>query len=121
MSALAGYVLQYEDLNNNTRWGRKGMKMSKQETTKVKAVPTAKTRRVYDKSRGEHYKDMVIMAFVAGVIAFVGGIVFANKQNAVVQQARAAAPTWSCAAEDEVVVMGGTCKHIDTLAPAALK
>ena len=50
-------------------------------------VPTAKVRRVYEKSRGEHYKDIVIAILVTAVIAFIGGMAFANRQNAEVEQA----------------------------------
>ena len=54
-------------------------------------VPTAKVRKVYEKSRGEHYKDIVIAILVTAVIAFIGGMAFANRQNAEVEQAVKAA------------------------------
>lgn len=69
-----------------------------------KSITTAepKTAKKYAKTRGEHYKDMVIVALVAGLIAFVGGMHFSNQQhnqvasavkNAVAPSASAQAPT----------------------------
>lgn len=82
MSSLDSYQLHYEDINPTTRKGGKDIiKMSKAKQT-VEAP--AKT---YNKTRGEHLKDMLIVALVIGIIAFVGGMQFAEKQNAKVSDA----------------------------------
>lgn len=64
----------------NTRKGGKDItKMSKPKNdTPVK---------VYQKTRGEHVKDVMIAILVAGIIAFIAGMHFANKQNAKVSEA----------------------------------
>lgn len=75
----------------------KGQKMSNKST--VTAEPKAAKK--YAKTRGEHYKDIVIAVLVAGIIAFVGGMHFSNQQNsritsavkAVVPSASAQAPS----------------------------
>jgi hypothetical protein len=54
------------------------------KTTKEVA---AKPRKGYSKTRAEHYKDIVIAVLVAGIVAFVGGVMFANGNNAKVQAA----------------------------------
>lgn len=56
--------------------------MSKNSTTEA-----PKASKKYSKSRGEHAKDIMIAVLVTAVIAFIGGLVFANKQNARVEQA----------------------------------
>lgn len=65
-----------------TRKGGKGVKMSK--TTKTEAPKASKK---YAKTRGEHYKDIVIAILVTGIIAFVSGVVFANGNNAKIDAA----------------------------------
>lgn len=52
-----------------------------------------KASRKYAKTRGEHLKDMVIVALVAGLIAFIGGMHFSDSQHKQVQQAVTAATT----------------------------
>lgn len=42
----------------------------------------AKTSKKYAKTRGEHYKDIVIAILVAGIVAFMGGMHFSNQQHA---------------------------------------
>lgn len=65
----------------NTRKGGKDIvKMSKQKTNDTPV-------KVYQKTRGEHVKDVMIAILVAGIIAFIAGMHFANKQNAKVSEA----------------------------------
>lgn len=52
---------------------------------------TPKASRKYAKTRGEHLKDMVIVALVAGLIAFISGMHFSNQQHAQTAQAVTAA------------------------------
>lgn len=66
-----------------TRKGGKGSKMSKNSTTNE--APRASKR--YAKTRGEHIKDIMIAMLITSVVAFIGGMVFANKQNAEVKNA----------------------------------
>lgn len=53
----------------------------------------AKPTKSYRKTRGEHYKDIVIAILVTAVIGFVAGMHFSNKHNAEVQSAVKAAQT----------------------------
>ena len=64
--------------------GRTFKKMSKknQPSTEVKA-PKAK----YAKTRGEHFKDLVIMALIVGIVAFIGGMQFQSKQQSAIDTA----------------------------------
>lgn len=89
-----------------TRKGGKDSKMSKEST------PTKPKR--YNKSQGEHIKDIVIAVLVAAIVAFAFGMKFESNQNAKVEAA-AQTTAWACNAEDEVVVIDGTCRHIDSL------
>lgn len=82
MSSLASYKLEYEDLPRKTRKGGKDMKMSK--TTNNEAPKASKK---YQKTRGEHYKDIVIAVLITGIVAFVAGVQFANGQQATVTEA----------------------------------
>lgn len=81
-SVLDSYPLHYEDINPITRKGGKDSKMSKAKQT-VEA-PVAKS---YNKTRGEHFKDLVIVALVVGIIAFVGGMQFAKGNQAQIDKA----------------------------------
>mgnify|MGYP006148911633 CR=1 FL=1 len=88
--ALADYKLHYEDINpKKTRTGGKDIiKMSK---AKQQVDAPAKT---YNKTRGEHFKDIVIVALVVSIIAFIGGMQFAKSNQAEVDRAvQAAMPT----------------------------
>lgn len=51
----------------------------------------SKPAKRYTKTRGEHYKDIVIAILITAVFAFVGGMSFANKQEAEVKNAVSAA------------------------------
>lgn len=65
-----------------TRKGGKGNKMP--NTNKIEAAKTAKK---YAKTRGEHIKDVLIAVLVTGIVAFIGGAVFANNHNAEISRA----------------------------------
>jgi hypothetical protein len=91
--SLADFPLEFEDLPQNTR-KKSGGKDSKMSKTTVTEAPKASKK--YAKTRGEHIKDILIAVLVAAVIAFIGGMHFANKHNAemqnAVKQAQALAP-----------------------------
>ncbi len=91
-STLAGYKLEYEDLPLKTRKSGKDSKMSKSNQ-----VSESKGSKKYNKTRGEHFKDIVIAVLVTAVVAFVAGSVYANGQHTAtaqaVQQATAQAET----------------------------
>lgn len=84
------YGTDYLDIPElNPIWVGKDSKMSK-NTKQAEATP-AKT---YNKTRGEHYKDIVIAVLVAGIVAFIGGAIFANNHNAQISRAvQAVTPT----------------------------
>ena len=76
-----------------TRKGGKGQKMPK--TNKQTEAPSAK---VYNKTRGEHFKDIVIAVLITGIVAFIGGAVFQSKQqNAINTAVKAVTPTANAA------------------------
>lgn len=52
-----------------------------------------KSSKKYAKTRGEHYKDIVIAVLVTAVIAFIGGMHFSNNQHADTARAVTAATT----------------------------
>jgi len=82
MSALDKLALNFEELPEQKRKIIKigGLKMPK--TTNNTEVKQAKTRRVYEKTRGEHIKDVIIAILVTGVITFMLGVRYANNQAA---------------------------------------
>lgn len=63
----------------------------KSMTNKPTTTEAPKASKKYAKTRGEHYKDIVIAVLIAGVIAFIGGMHFANQHNAEMQTAVKAA------------------------------
>ena len=76
-----------------TRKGGKGQKMPK-NNKQVEAVE-AKT---YNKTRGEHFKDIVIAVLITAIVAFIGGAVFQSKQqNAINTAVKAVTPTANAA------------------------
>lgn len=83
MESLDTFKLFYEELPK-TRKGGKGNQMPNNKTTNQEAP---KASRKYNKTRGEHFKDLVIAVLIAGIIAFVGGMHFANQHNADVSRA----------------------------------
>ena len=96
-SVLDKHKLYYEDMaprKLNTRKGGKDMKMSSNKSTVTEAP---KASRKYAKTRGEHIKDIVIAILVAGVIAFIGGMHFANNQHAQMDSAVKAAQSTAVA------------------------
>ena len=97
MSSLADYPLEYEDMPFikplKNRVG-KDMKMSK--NTKAVEGSNPKT---YNKTRGEHIKDMVIVALVVGIVAFGLGFKFNADRNSEMQSAVKAAQTAQVSAD----------------------
>lgn len=83
MSSLESYALHFEDLPPKTRKGGKDIKPMSKSTNQASDKPAKK----YAKTRGEHYKDIVIAILVTGIIAFIGGVVFANGNNAKIDAA----------------------------------
>jgi uncharacterized protein HemX len=52
-----------------------------------KSTAEAKPARKYSKTRGEHFKDLVIVALVVAIIAFIGGMQFAKSNQAQIDKA----------------------------------
>lgn len=97
-NTLAEYPLKFEDIpqkQHKISKARKGGKDSKMSKT-TKELPVAKFRKSYSKTRGEHFKDIVITILVTAIVAFVAGSMFADKQQARIDQAvKAVTPTAS--------------------------
>lgn len=75
---------------NPHRVGRTFKKMSQSKSTpEAPKAPKAK----YSKTRGEHFKDIVIAVLITGIIAFVGGMVFQGKQQQAIETAVKGAST----------------------------
>lgn len=77
------------------RVGRTFNKMSNNKSTNTtEAVKAPKAK--YSKTRGEHFKDLVIAVLVAGIVAFIGGMQFQGHQqeaiNTAVKGAQTVAP-----------------------------
>lgn len=84
MSSLSDHKLHYEDLPPKTpKAVGKVKKMAKNTNTPEQAT----SKKKYAKTRGEHFKDVVIAVLVASIVAFIGGMQFANRQNAEVNSA----------------------------------
>lgn len=82
-SVLSDYPLELEDMPfkvNPIRVG-KDNKMSKSAKT------TDAPAKVYNKTRGEHVKDIVIAILVTAIIAFGLGVKFQSDRNAEVANA----------------------------------
>lgn len=92
------YGTEYIDIpiTKPYRVGRTFTKMSKQKTTSTEAP------KVYNKTKGEHLKDMVIVALVVGIVAFGLGFKFNADRNAEMQSAVKAAQTATVVAPAEV-------------------
>lgn len=98
MNSLAEYPLEFEDMplrKNPIRVGRTLTKMSKPKSTQEAPA------KVYSKTRGEHFKDMVIVALVVGIVAFGLGYKFNADRNAEMQSAVKNAQTATVAAPAE--------------------
>ena len=89
------YNTQYIDiplLTKTAKSGGKGQKMPNKTTN----TPEVKTGKKYAKTRGEHFKDIVIAILITGIIAFIGGAVFQSKQqNAITTAVKALTPSVS--------------------------
>lgn len=83
--SLDTFNLSYEELPTKKRI----LKMDK--LTNNSEVKQAKTRRVYEKTRGEHTKDIIIAVLITAVIAFCVGVKYQNNIQADMQKAVAAA------------------------------
>lgn len=68
---------------NPIRVGRSFKKMTKESTP----VEAPKVKAKYAKTKGEHFKDIVIAILVAGIIAFIGGMTFQSKQQSAIETA----------------------------------
>lgn len=89
-TANYGEGMAYEDLPPKTRKGGKDIKTMSKSTNQASDKPAKK----YAKTRGEHYKDIVIAILVTGIIAFIAGAIFANNNNAqIVKAVQAVTPT----------------------------
>lgn len=55
------------------------------KSTTTEAPKASNKKRVA--TRGEHAKDIIIAVLITAVIAFIGGMVFANQQSAEVKNA----------------------------------
>lgn len=91
MSTLEEHKLHYEDLPPKKYKFKKGQTAKKGAKMSKEATPKKVTK--YNKSRGEHAKDLIIAVLVSSIIAFVVGMTFANKQNSQVTEAVQAAET----------------------------
>jgi hypothetical protein len=78
---------------NPHRVGKAYLKMS--QTKSTVATPEVKAPKAkYNKTRGEHFKDIVIAMLITGIIAFIGGMTFQTKQQHAIEAAvQAIAPT----------------------------
>lgn len=75
---------------NPHRVGRTFKKMSNKST---QPEPVKAPKQKYSKTRGEHFKDIVIAVLITGIIAFVGGMVFQGKQQQAIETAVKGAST----------------------------
>lgn len=62
----------------------------------------AKPARKYSKTRGEHFKDLVIVALVVAIMAFIGGMQFAKGNQAQIDKAVSAVQPTAQAVAPEV-------------------
>jgi predicted transcriptional regulator len=76
------YGTDYMDIPElKTRKGGKGYrKMSNKATTVTETPKVSKSK--YSKTRGEHFKDIVIAILIVGVIAFIAGVHYSDTKNA---------------------------------------
>lgn len=86
-STLDGFKLEYEDMAPRKLNTRKGGKDQNIMANKPEVKTENSNRKKYAKTRGEHTKDLIIAILIAGVVAFIGGIQFANRQHAQVDNA----------------------------------
>lgn len=75
------------------RVGKDDKPMSKTNNNITAPEPVKATKK-YAKTRGEHFKDIVIAILITSIIAFVGGMQFAKGNQAEIDRAvKAAQPT----------------------------
>jgi uncharacterized protein HemX len=78
--------LQYEgpgsEIPDDVPPRRRSHKMANPKNNQVEAPAKS-----YNKTRGEHFKDLIIVALIVGIAAFVGGMQFENSKNAEVKAA----------------------------------
>lgn len=92
-NTLAEYPLTFEDIpakqyNKTVKTRKSGGKDNKMSASKeVKVTPSKK----YAKTRGEHVKDLIIVALVFSVVAFGLGVKFQSDRNTEMQNAVKAA------------------------------
>jgi hypothetical protein len=91
------YGTAYIDIPQITKTAKSGGKVNKMtKTTQTEAVKASKK---YAKTRGEHYKDIVITILVTAIVAFICGAVFQSKQhNAITTAVKAVTPSASAEA-----------------------
>lgn len=58
--------------------GKREKKMSKKDET----APAVKPRKVYQKTRSEHFKDIAIAVLITGILAFAAGVWYNDQQAA---------------------------------------
>ncbi len=77
---LNAFDMEYEvtPINQTPKVVGKVNKMAKTTNTPEQAT----SKKKYAKTRGEHFKDVVIAVLVSSIIAFVCGMQFANRQTA---------------------------------------
>ncbi|HYG84617.1 MAG TPA: hypothetical protein VD907_07125 [Verrucomicrobiae bacterium] len=54
---------------------------------KTNQAEPSKPAKKYAKTKGEHFKDIVIAVLVASIVAFVAGMYFANQHQADIDKA----------------------------------
>ena len=93
---MQGYIeTPVKPLTKTAKRGGKGQKMPKRTNT----TPEVKTGKKYAKTRGEHFKDIVIAVLVTAIVAFICGAVFQSKQqNAINTAVKAVTPSASAEA-----------------------
>lgn len=84
-NTLADHELKFEDLPQK-QYNKKTVK-AVGRTEMSKTVSEPKVAKSYKKTRGEHFKDIVITILVTAIVAFVAGAMFANKQQAQIDKA----------------------------------
>ena len=89
MVDMNGFESHYEDMAPRKLKTRKGGKDIKKmsNNTKADAPSKASNGKKYQKSRGEHAKDILIAILITGVIAFVLGMQFSSGQQARIDNA----------------------------------
>lgn len=91
------YGTAYIDIPQITKTAKRGGKGQKMPN-KTTNTPEVKTGKKYAKTRGEHFKDIVITILVTAIIAFICGAVFQSKQqNAINTAVKAVTPTANAA------------------------